>query len=183
MKHTILQFLATGFEECEALATIDICRRAGLNALMVSVTGNIVVESAHGVKITADLLFEDCNLEEADMLMLPGGMPGATNLLAHTGLCDAIVTHFQSGKMLAAICAAPLVYGNLGLLQGVNATCYPGFEGQLHGAVTTGELVEEDGQFITAKGPGAAYALGFAIVEHFCGETIADTISEGMICR
>ena len=179
---TLYQFFATGFEECEALGTTDICRRAGMEVIMVSVTGNLVVESAHGVKIATDALFEDCDFDDADMLMLPGGMPGATNLLAHKGLREVITKHFEAGKMLAAICAAPLVYGNLGLLQGKKATCYPGFEDQLTGATPTGALVEKDGQFITGKGPGAAYALGFAIAEHFCGKAVADALKEGMIC-
>lgn len=180
---TLYQFLATGFEECEALATIDICRRAGIDAVMVSVTGNLTVESAHHIKITADMLFEDGDFTDADILMLPGGMPGATNLLAHKGLCSTIINHHKAGKILAAICAAPLVFGQLGLLNGIHATCYPGFENQLIGAKATGRLVEKDGQFITGKGPGAAYALGFAIVKHFCGSAVANAISEGMICK
>ncbi len=179
----IYQFLATGFEECEALATTDICRRAGIETILVSITGQLTVTSAHGVRIVADSLFEDCDFSDADFLMLPGGMPGAKNLLAHKGLCEVIISHYKADKMLAAICAAPLVFGNLGLLRGVHATCYPGFEDQLLGADATGALIEKDGQFITAKGPGAAYNLGFAIVEHLCGKAIADSITDGMICR
>lgn len=178
----IYQFLATGFEECEALATIDICRRAGIDTVIVSVTGDTIVTSAHDVRIAADCLFEDCDFSDADMLMLPGGMPGATNLLAHKGLCETIVSHYHAGRMLAAICAAPLVFGQLGLLDGIRATCYPGFEDQLPGAIVTEALVEKDGQFITAKGPGPAYSLGFAIVEHLCGKAVAGAIKDGMLC-
>ena len=179
----LYQFLANGFEECEALATVDICRRAGIDVTVVSVTGDTVVESAHKVGIVADVLFEQCDFTDADVLMLPGGMPGATNLLAHNGLCNVLLSHFRSGKLLAAICAAPLVLGNLGLLEGLRATCYPGFEGELLGAIPTGALVEQDGQMITGKGPGAAYELGFAIVERMCGKSLADTLRKGMICN
>lgn len=180
---TLYQFLATGYEECEALGTTDICRRAGIKTILVSVTGNNIVESAHGVKIVADKLFEECDFSDADILMLPGGMPGATNLLAHDGLCKILTSHFEEGKMLAAICAAPMVLGNLGLLSGMKSTCYPGFEGELIGATPTGALVEKDGQFITGKGPGAAYELGFTIVEHFCGKDVANALRKGMICN
>ncbi len=178
----LYQFLATGYEECEALGTTDICRRAEIETTLVSVTGNHIVESAHGVKLVADKLFEECDFSDADILMLPGGMPGATNLLAHDGLCKVLTSHFEAGKMIAAICAAPLVLGNLGMLNGMKSTCYPGFEGELTGAIPTGALVEKDGQFITGKGPGAAYELGFAIVEHFCGKDVADSLRKGMIC-
>lgn len=179
----LYQFLAPGFEECEALGTVDICRRAGMEVIIVSTTYDYVVKSAHGVKIVCDAMFDDCNFNDADILMLPGGMPGATNLLVHKGLCELLVNHFNSGKMVAAICAAPLVLGNLGLLQGLRATCYPGFESELIGATHTGALVEKDSLVITGKGPGAAYELGFAIVEHFCGKHTADSLRQGMICN
>lgn len=177
----LYQFLANGFEECEALGTVDVCTRASMDVIMVSVTGNLLVESAHGVKIMANQLFEECDFNDADILMLPGGIPGATNLLAHNGVCEALKHHFQDGKMIAAICAAPLVLGQLGLLKGKKATCYPGFEDQLIGATSTSALVEKDGQIITGKGPGASFALGYAIVEHFRGTAVAEVIKEGMI--
>jgi len=179
----IYLFLATGFEECEALGTVDTCRRAGLELKTVSITGENIVKGAHGVGILADTLFEDENFADAEMLVLPGGMPGATNLYGFAPLRELILDHDSKGKALAAICAAPLVYGRLGLLDGKKATCYPGFEGELKGAVTTGNLVEVDGRFITAKGPAAAYNLGFAIITFFKGEEAADNVAKGMLCK
>ena len=130
----IYLFLATGFEECEALGIVDTCRRAGLEVNIVSITGELVVRSAHGVGICADTLFEDNDYTNATMLALPGGIPGATNLYAYAPLRELLIEHAKAGKALAAICAAPLVLGLLGLLKGKKATCYPGFEDKLIGA-------------------------------------------------
>lgn len=179
----IYLFLAPGFEECEALAPVDICRRLGIETIIVSVADNIIVRSSHSVNVKADYMFDDCDFNDADMLILPGGQPGSNNLLAHDGLCKVILRHHEEGKMLAAICAAPLVYGNLGLLKGVRATCYPGVEPQLKGAITTGSLVEKDGLFITGKGPGAAFEFGFTIGEYFCGKEKVATLRKNMITQ
>lgn len=177
----IYVFLATGFEDVEALGFVDVCRRASLPVCMVSVTGDKVVMSAHSVGIVADALFEDVDFSDAKLLYLPGGMPGATNLDNHTGLRGLIMQHYESGKPLAAICAAPLVYGNLGLLEGLKATCYPGFEDFLTGADATGELVVHDGQFFLGKGPAAVLQLSYDIVSYLCGKDVADGISKGML--
>lgn len=177
----IYSFLATGFEDIEALAVIDIIRRAGLELETVSITGDKVVTSAHGVGFVADRLMEEVDCSRAEMLILPGGMPGATNLDACEPLRKAILAHHAAGKMLAAICAAPLVYGHLGLLKGVKATCYPGFETELTGATYTAQIVEKDGQFITGRGPAAAFELGYAIVDHILGDGAADGLREGMM--
>lgn len=181
MSFPIYVFLATGFEDIEAIGVIDICRRAALPVTTVSITGESTVVSAHGVGIVADELFEDLDFSDAAMLFLPGGMPGATNLEAHAGLREVILRHYEAGKPLGAICAAPLVYGKLGLLKGHHATCYPGFEPTLAGAEATGELVVCDDQFFLGKGPAAAFRLGYAIVAHFCGQDTADTICAGMV--
>ena len=177
----IYVFLATGFEEVEALAPIDVCRRAGLEVKTVSITDDLAVVGAHGVPVVADSLFDDNDYSDADMLFLPGGMPGSTNLDAHEGLRQVILAHNKAGKALAAICAAPLVYGNLGLAQGKKMTCYPGFEKFLAGATYTAALVERDGLMFTGKGPAAALALGYMIVEHFCGKDVADQLRQGMM--
>lgn len=177
----IYTFLANGFEEVEALAPIDVCRRAGLEVVTVSIYDTEIVEGAHGVKIVADTTFADNDYSDADLLFLPGGMPGATNLDAHEGLRNAILAHKNADKPLAAICAAPLVYGNLGLAEGKNMTCYPGFEKYLTGANYTASLVEVDGKMLTGKGPGAALGLGYAIVEYFCGKEAADGLRAGMM--
>ena len=183
MMKTIFVFLADGFEEIEAITPIDVLRRAGLNVQTVSVMDKQTVSGAHGIPVVADKMFDDIHLEDAEMLLLPGGLPGATNLDAHQGLSDMIMTFASEGKALAAICAAPLVFGNRGLLQGKKATCYPGFESYLTGAEYTAALVEKDDNFITAKGPGAAMDFAFAIVEKYCGIEKVNELKSGMMIK
>lgn len=177
----IYVFLATGFEDIEALAPVDIMRRAGLEVQTVSITGEQIVTSAHGVGIVADMLLSDVDFPKAEMLVLPGGLPGSTNLDACKPLTQAIVRHFEAGGAIAAICAAPLVFGHLGLLQGRRATCYPGVESELKGATYTSAIVEQDGNIITGKGPGAAFEFGYTIVEYFRGQSVSQILREGMI--
>lgn len=120
-------FLAEGFEEMEAVTPIDLLRRAGVDAKLVSVTGNRAVTGAHGVTYLADLLFEEIE-EDADMLVLPGGLPGTTNLQAHEGLTKLLLKQHEAHKWVAAICAAPMVLGALGIVKDRHATIYPGIE-------------------------------------------------------
>ena len=134
-------FLAEGFEEMEAMFPLDIMRRGGLSVKTVSVTGNRTVVSSHQVPVVADVLFEDLQKDEVEMIVLPGGLPGATNLDAHAGLDKLVMEFAAAGKPLAAICAAPMVYGKRGLLKGKKATCYPGFDKYLEGAVYTLSLI------------------------------------------
>ncbi|MGL4851207.1 MAG: DJ-1 family glyoxalase III [Phocaeicola sp.] len=178
---TVYLFLAEGFEEIEAISPIDIMRRAGLKVKTVSILPTKEVCGANGITITADCLFDEVTADGADMLVLPGGMPGATNLDAHAGLSALILNYAEAGKPLAAICAAPLVLGKRGLLAGKKATCYPGFENFLEGANYTAALVEKDGLFITGKGPGAAFAFAFAIVEELCGLEMVNQLKAGMM--
>lgn len=178
---TIFVFLADGFEEIEALTPIDVLRRAGLSVQTVSVMNGQVVTGAHGVPVLADAMFADIHSEDAEMILLPGGLPGATNLDAHEGLGNMILDFAKEEKPLAAICAAPLVFGNRGLLEGKKATCYPGFETYLKGAEYTAALVEKDGNFITGKGPGAAMEFAFAIVEKYCGIDKVNELKQGMM--
>ena len=148
--------LAEGFEEIEAISIIDVLRRASLKVTVVSVTGDLVVTGTHQIQVTADKLFEDVDYSEIEMLVLPGGMPGSANLKAHGGLREQILNFNDNEKPLGAICAAPMVFGGLGLLNNKKATCYPGFEEELHGAVITGNDVEQAGNIITGKGAGVA---------------------------
>ena len=180
---TIFVFLADGFEEIEALAPVDILRRAGLSVKTVSVMDEQVVAGAHGVPVLTDVMFDEINAEDAEMILLPGGLPGATNLDAHQGLSQMILDFAKEEKPLAAICAAPLVFGNRGLLEGKKATCYPGFESYLKGAQYTAALVEKDGNFITGKGPGAAMEFAFAIVEKYCGMDKVNELKQGMMIQ
>ena len=172
----IYVFLATGFEDIEALAPVDIMRRAGLPVETVSVTGAEIVESAHAVGIKADRLLADIDFGKADMIVLP-----STNLDACTPLTKAIASHFAAGKPIAAICAAPLVFGHLGILKGKKATCYPGVEGELAGATYTAAIVEQDGNIITGKGPAAAFEFGYTIVDYFKGAGASNALRQGMI--
>ena len=174
-------FFAEGTEEVEALAVVDILRRAGIAVDIVSVTGEIMVTGAHGIQVKADLLFDQADFSQAAMLVLPGGLPGAYHLAEHQGLAKEIRQHYESGRPLAAICAAPFVYGRMGLLKGLRATCYPGFEENLEGAVYTAALVEEDGLFITGKGPAAVFEFGYAIVRRLAGEDKAESVRNGML--
>ena len=177
----VFVFLAEGFEDIEALAPVDIMRRAGLQVETVSITDEIVVTSAHGVGIVADRTLAEIDFDDAQLMFLPGGLPGATNLDACVELRDGLLAHHKKGGLIAAICAAPLVLGHLGLLSGHRSTCYPGFETELTGADYTASLVEQDGQFITGKGPGAAFELGYVLVERLVGKAVADQLREGMM--
>lgn len=177
----IYLFLAEGFEEMEALATLDIMRRAGLKAQLVSVTDNINVTSSHKVTVKADILFEDCDFANCELMILPGGMPGASNLCAHSGLTAQLKEQNAEQKAIAAICAAPYVLGEIGILKGKKATCYPGFEKHLMGAEYTANLVEEDGNIITGKGPAAACQFGFTIVRRLLGQKVVDELKAGML--
>ena len=166
----VYEFLANGFEEVEGLAPVDILRRGGVDIKTVSVTGSLEVQSSHGVTVIADLRFEDADLSDADMLMLPGGMPGSTNLNAHEGVRKAILEHYQQGKRVGAICAAPMVLGGLGILNGKKATCSPGFQKYMTGAEYTHELFTVDGTVITGEGPAATFPYAYKILSFFIGE-------------
>ena len=174
-------FLADGFEDVEALIPIDVLRRGGVEVVTVSTTDFPLVESAHGVAIEADLQFEQCDFADADLLMLPGGMPGAANLYAHEGVCKAVCDQAAAGKKVSAICAAPaVVLAPLGLLEGRRATCYPGFEQALEGATYTGDLVTVDGNITTAEGPAAAFPYAYELLSQLVNKQTADQIAEGM---
>lgn len=174
-------FLAEGFEEIEALTVVDILRRAEVELETVSITDNQVVQGAHGIYVLADRILPAIDFDDATMIVLPGGLPGSTNLDACDTLREGIRQLYEAGKPLAAICAAPLVFGHMGILKDVKATCYPGVEDQLVGATCTGALVEKDGQFITGKGPAAAFEFGYAIAEMLVGKEKVDALRKGMI--
>ena len=178
----VYQFMANGFEDIEALIPVDVLRRGGVDIQTVSIYDDRVVESAHGVKIETDLTFEEAaaDLDDADLLMLPGGMPGATNLNGYEGVKKALLAQFEKGKMVAAICAAPLVLGGLGILKGKRATCYPGFEQTLEGADYTGDLWTIDGNVITGEGPAAAFPYAYSLLALLVSEETARDVAEGM---
>lgn len=177
----IYEFLANGFEDIEGLATVDILRRGGIDVVTVSVTGSEFVETAHGITLKADAIFEDVDFSDADMLLLPGGMPGASNLNAHKGVREALLKHNEAGKRIGAICAAPMVLGSLGLLDGKKATCYPGCEKYLTGAEYTATLYQEADNIITGEGPAAVFPYAYKILSYFVGEEATKQMQEGMM--
>ena len=175
-------FLADGFEDVEALIPVDVLRRGGVEVVTVSIMDDSqVVESAHGVQIVADALFEDCTFHDADLLLLPGGMPGASNLYEHAGVREAVLSQHAAGKRIAAICAAPaVVLGQLGVLKGRQATCYPGFEQLLKGATYTGELCTVDGTVTTAEGPAAAFPFAYQLLAMLTNDERSRQVAVGM---
>jgi 4-methyl-5(b-hydroxyethyl)-thiazole monophosphate biosynthesis len=176
---TIFLFLTTGFEEIEALATVDILRRAELDVRTVSLTGNRRVVAGHGVPVEADMLFDEVDFESALMLVLPGG---TTKFNEHQPLKQQITTFAARGGRVAAICASPMVLGGLGLLQGRNATAYPGFEQYLTGAnLQTDKAVVVDGNITTGRGPGLSIDFALSLVEQLAGKPRRDTVAAGLL--
>lgn len=180
MKKAII-FLANGFEEMEALGTVDILRRGGIEVTTVSITSNPVVSGAHHIPVTADTTLDKATLTGADALILPGGMPGAANLDASEPVKEALLQQYREGRIVAAICAAPMVLGGLGLLKGRNATCYPGFEPKLIGATVTGNAVEVSDNVITGKGPGLVNNFGLALVAAIKSKAVAEEVAAGLL--
>lgn len=174
-------FLAEGFEEMEALGTVDILRRGGIGVITVSITDDKTVKGAHGISITADATISSMDLGSADALILPGGMPGSSNLDASDIVKDAIMKQYKAGRIVAAICAAPMVLGGLGILEGRKVTCYPGFEEKLCGAQATGRDVEIDGNVITGRGPGLVMKFALALVEALKGDAAAKEVAAGLL--
>jgi 4-methyl-5(b-hydroxyethyl)-thiazole monophosphate biosynthesis len=170
-------FLADGFEEIEGLTVVDLLRRAKIDIQMVSITGRLQVTGSHQITVAADLLFEEADFNNADLLVLPGGMPGTANLMQHEGL-DRLLKEFSSGgKSLAAICAAPSILGTKGLLAGKIVTCYPGYEEKLLGATATGSTVVTDGKITTSKGMGTSIDFSLELIKNIKGEDEAKKIA------
>ena len=162
-------FLAEGFEETEAIAPLDILRRAELPVKTVGVTGDVVT-GAHGIAVKADIAIDDVEIESAEGIILPGGMPGTLNLQKNPKVVSCLTHCAEKQKLIASICAAPMIPGAMGLLKGKEAVCFPGFEDQLEDAILKDEPVVCDGNYITAKGAGVALEFGAAIVDYCCGK-------------
>ncbi len=175
-------FLADGFEEIEALCPLDLCRRAGLDAKTVSITGKKEVTGSHGITVLSDLSAND-NIEDFDMMVLPGGMPGTANLGESTLVERCIMTAIEKNKYIAAICAAPMILGKRGLLSGKEAICFPGFEQYLDGALLSDKRVVLDGKILTAAGMGVSHDFGLKIVEIFKGKDVADKLCETVLYK
>ena len=177
----IYLLLANGFEEIEALTPVDVLRRAGLKVQTVAISGRSAVGS-HGIKVECDLMADEVDFSDAEAVIFPGGMPGATNLDASPYSDKAIASVLQNGGVIAAICAAPLVLGRRGLLQGKRATCYPGFESELIGATVTDAGVVSDGNIVTARGMGVALDFSLELARLLASKEKAEEISSA-ICK
>ena len=177
----IYVFLADGFEETEAIAPIDMLRRAKLNVKSVGV-GTKTPTSSHGIQVTADITTEEAQLDsELQLIVLPGGMPGTLNLKASDTVQKSIAFCVENKIPVGAICAAPSILGDLGLLDGREAVCFPGFEKNLHGAKVQNKLCVTDGQFTTACGAGAALVFGLELVKVLCGAEKSEEIRRAIV--
>ncbi len=178
----IYMFLADGFEEIEALATLDIIRRAELDIKTVGI-GSDVIQGSHAIKVFADMQIKDISTDDMEMIILPGGIPGTLNLEAEPLLKTVVDYCARNDKFICAICAAPSILGHMNLLKGKNVTCYPGFDTQLNGANYTGENVSVDGKIITAKGAGVSIDFALKIVELFDSKEKANKLFCAMQCK
>ncbi len=169
-------FLADGFEEIEALCPYDLLLRAGIPTKTVSINETTLVTGTHGIKVHADITLSEME-GEFEGIMLPGGLPGADNLNNCGKVQEYLAKADKEGKLITAICAAPYVLGQAGLLHGKHATCFPGFEDKLTGAVCCSDKVVTDGNVITAKGMGAAFEFGIEIIKYYKGEEFANGIA------
>lgn len=174
----ICVFLADGFEEIEGLSVVDICRRAGIDVTTASISGTKQVTGAHAIPVGADELFEDVDFAAMDGIVLPGGMPGTKYLQEHEGVNEMVKQFASDGRLTAAICAAPSVFGNAGILQDIPATCYPGCE--TPGVNWTGEPVVVCKNIITGKGPGLAAMFALALVAYLAGDEKAAEVKASM---
>ncbi|MEZ3434037.1 MAG: DJ-1/PfpI family protein [Lachnospiraceae bacterium] len=173
--------LAEGFEEIEALTVVDLLRRARIYVDTVAVADEYMVRGSHGIAVQTEDLFTEVDFEEFDMLVLPGGLPGTTNLGDHSGVRKVIRDFAEKEKYIAAICAAPTLLGNLGLLKGKRVTCYPTMEKQISGAVLTGAPVMSDGNIITGQGVGAANEFALNLIAVLMGDEKAQEIAEAIV--
>ncbi|MEL7586044.1 MAG: DJ-1 family glyoxalase III [Prolixibacteraceae bacterium] len=178
---TVAIHLVTGFEEIEAITIIDVLRRAGINVIVASMTQDYLVNGAHEIPVKADRLFTEVDYHLVDMMILPGGMPGAANLDTHQGLKSRILDFHSKGKPIGAICAAPMVLGHMGLLEGRNAVCYPGFEKELKGAKVDDKPAVIDGNLITGRGVGAALNFSLEIVGMLENKEKAGKLAESLL--
>ena len=176
-------FMADGCEEIEGLTVVDLVRRAGIEIEMISVSGEKNVTGSHKIAFQTDVSKADADFASYDGIVLPGGMPGTTQLMEDETVNRVIKEFAQDGKLVAAICAAPSVLGNAGLLEGKTATCYPGVEGKLTGANFVTNSVAKDGNIITSRGLGTAIDFAAEIVAYLNGKIVADKLKTSIIYR
>ncbi len=173
--------LADGFEEIEALTAVDLLRRASVYVDTVSITEDYMVRGSHGINVQTEDLFAEVNFEEFDMVVLPGGLPGTTNLNDHPGVQNVVRTFAENGKYVAAICAAPSILGGMGLLNGKHAISYPSFEDKLTGAIITKNAVVQDENIITSRGMGTSIDFALKLVEVMTDAEKAGKIGDSIL--
>jgi 4-methyl-5(b-hydroxyethyl)-thiazole monophosphate biosynthesis len=173
--------LAPGFEEIEAVTIIDVLRRAGVETVVLGVGGKGPVQGSHGIAVTADRALADASKDSWDIVILPGGIPGATTLRDDPKVRALLEKQHGSGRRIGAICAAPIALGAAGILEGKKATSYPGFEKELRGATLSTDRVVKDGNLVTSRGPGTALEFALAIVADLEGKAAADKLRSGML--
>lgn len=176
----VYMFLAEGFEEIEALCPLDLMRRANIDVTTVGV-GSLQITGAHGITVSADITDTEFEFKDVDMIFLPGGMPGTLNLAASKTVIEAVERAVKENIYIAAICAAPSILGDMGILRGKEAICYPGFEDRLTGAAISDKKVVLDGKVLTAAGMGAALDMGLCIVEIFRGKEYSNSLRKAVI--
>lgn len=175
--------LAEGFEEIEAFTVVDLLRRAKVYVDTISITDDYKVRGAHGIPVQTEDLFDEVDFTESDMIVLPGGLPGTTNLKEHAGVRKAVMECYESGRYVAAICAAPTILSDLGILKGKKATCYPSLEQELEGALLTRGAVATDKNIITSQGVGTAIDFALKLVEVLTDEEKALEMADSIVYR
>ena len=178
----LYMLLGTGFEETEAIAPLDLLRRAGVDVLTVGVTGKTVFGS-HKIGVEADITIDQMDLTDLEMIILPGGLGGVASARASQPALDALRFAWENGKFVAAICAGPTVLADLGITDGKKATCYPGCEGQMGSAIMVNEAAVTDGKLITGTSAGFALPFGLALIAALKGHAEADRIAQQIVIR
>ena len=179
----IAVFFANGYEEIEALTVVDLTRRVGIETWMVSITDEKVVTGSHGITVSMDKTLNEVDFNEVDMIVLPGGMPGTLNLDDCEPLMEKVKEFDANGKYISAICAAPTVFGHLGLLNGKKACCYPSMEDGLEGAEVTYESTAVADHILTSRGMGTAIDFGLQIIARFQGQEAADEMAGKIVYK
>ncbi len=178
----VYMLLGTGFEETEAIAPLDLLRRAGVEVITVGLNGQ-VIRGSHGICVEADMEIDDADFKDLEMIILPGGLGGVASIRACKPAMEVIRAAYEAGKYTAAICAGPTVLADLGITDGKNATCYPGCEGQMGSAVMVREAAVTDGKLITGTSAGCAIPFGLALIAALKGQSEADRIAQQIVIR
>lgn len=178
----VYMLLGTGFEETEAVAPLDLLRRAGIGVLTVGIGGKVITGS-HGIPVTADITLGEMDLTALDMIILPGGLKGVASIQGSDAALEAVRFAWENGKFVAAICAAPTILASLGITDGRNATCYPGCEAQMGSANMVRAAAVTDGRLITGTSAGCAIPFGLALIAALKGQEAADAVEKQIVIR